>query len=113
MYIAALNTPWSLVIVPIIFTIVFLLSRYYLKAYRELARLISVTHSPIISNLGETISGATTIRTFNKQDKFISHSYKILNDNMNAEFFANGVRRWYGFRLELTLVTLIIFTSGF
>ena len=112
-YVAALNSPWVLIIVPIVFTILFLMLKFYMKTYRDLSRLESVTHSPIVSHLGETISGATTIRTFNKQKEFIERNYKILNENTNVVFYKNAIRRWFAIRLEIVLVTIIVFTSGF
>nr|QVT92353.1 ABC transporter [Salvia miltiorrhiza] len=44
---------------------------YYITSSRELTRLEQITKAPIIHHFSETLSGATTIRCFAKQDEFL------------------------------------------
>ena len=73
-----------------------------MKTYRDLTRLGSVTHSPVMTHLSETLSGATTIRNFGKEEDFIKAFYEKIKFNMNAEFWKTAVRRWFSVRLEIT-----------
>lgn len=84
-----------------------------MKTYRDLSRLESVTHSPIMNHLAETLSGATTIRNFKKEEDFIKMNYEKIDVNVNVNYWQGAVRRWFSIRLELTSKLIIIVTSGF
>ena len=108
--------PWIIIVLPFITGVVFTLMKFYMKTYRELSRLESVTHSPILTHLGETLSGSTTIRNYQKNDDFIEDNYSIMNTKFNAGFWRGAVRRWFVVRLELTgrlivVITLILMVS--
>ena len=112
-YVAALNTPWALCIVPVFLLLLALLLRYYIKTYREINRLASVTHSPLMNHLGETISGATTIRSFHKEDKFIHTNYRYLNIVTNVGFWRESLKSWFAIRIEVLSIIILGFTCGF
>jgi ATP-binding cassette, subfamily C (CFTR/MRP), member 1 len=105
---AALTNVWVLTIVPIMFLLTYILLKFYMNTYRELSRLGSVTHSPIINHFAETLSGATTIRNYNKKAEFIEIYYNIQNTNLNVEFWKLAVRRWFAIRILITSQLLII-----
>jgi len=62
--------PWVLILLPFVFLLVFKLFRYSISAFREVTRIESVSKSPILSFVIETLSGASTIRAFKKQSEF-------------------------------------------
>lgn len=69
--IAIFISPWIAIFFPIL---IFLVIRVYISsiaATKEVTRIESVTKSPLLSFLGETISGCSTIRAFNKKEEFI------------------------------------------
>ena len=108
--------PWIVIALPFIAGTVYILMKFYIKTYRELTRLESVTHSPILTHLGETLSGSTTIRNYQKNDDFIEDNYSIMNINLNAAFWKGAVRRWFVVRLEITgrlivVISLILMVS--
>jgi ABC-type multidrug transport system fused ATPase/permease subunit len=43
------------------------MTRHYLKASREMNRLLMIANSPVLNHFGETFSGLMTVRAFNKQ----------------------------------------------
>jgi ABC-type multidrug transport system fused ATPase/permease subunit len=56
--------------------------KFTIGSYCELNRLNSVTKTPILSHLGESISGNSTIRAFGKQKQFLEINYKDINNNI-------------------------------
>lgn len=112
-YVAALNTPWILVLIPFVALALLLLLRYYIKTFREISRLSSVTHSPLMIHLGETINGAGTIRAFKKGDIFVDCNNKFLNTITNVGFWRESLRSWFAIRIEFISLTILAFTCGF
>ena len=55
-----------LIIVPFMFAYLMYIFKFTIGSYREMHRLMSVMRSPILTHLGESISGNSTIRAFNK-----------------------------------------------
>lgn len=53
-------------------TNIYLLQRLFVKVSRQLRRLESASRSPIFSHFHETISGTSTIRAYQQQNRFIS-----------------------------------------
>nr|GEX66823.1 ABC transporter C family member 3-like [Tanacetum cinerariifolium] len=56
------------------------LQQYYLPSAREMARLGGVCKGPVIQNFSETISGSTTIRSFDQQSRFQDMNLKLNDD---------------------------------
>ena len=76
--------PWIALFFPIIFIFVRILYKYSISATKEVSRIESVTKSPLLSYIGETLSGTSTIRAYQKKDQFITNFYKLLNNNIVA-----------------------------
>ena len=53
-------------------------------AIRESVKLVSTTKSPLLSYLGESIAGSSTIRAYKRQQEFIDGYQAILNQNILA-----------------------------
>ena len=83
----------------------------YVATSRQLKRLVSVTISPIYSHFGETLNGVSTIRAFGLQNKFTSHSEKLVDTNISCTFSSIIVQVWLQVRLEV-LGNLIIFAAA-
>ena len=56
----------------------------FVRTARQLQRLESISRSPIYSHFGETITGATTIRTFGKVYEFIAQSEEKVDDHLKC-----------------------------
>ncbi|KAJ9552038.1 hypothetical protein OSB04_016083 [Centaurea solstitialis] len=86
------------------------LQQYYLPSAREMARLAGVCKGPVIQNFSETISGSTTIRSFDQQERFQGTNLKLNDDFSRPKFYAASAREWLGFRLDmLSSVTFAAF----
>ncbi|CAI2361005.1 unnamed protein product [Moneuplotes crassus] len=112
-FITALISPWSLISIPFVMISGAFLIRYYIRSFREMTRIESVTNSPILSNFGETITGATTIRCFKNQKKFIKTNYKLVDDNLNSFFWVNSLNIWFSIRLQYISSIMMIVSLGF
>ncbi|XP_074285610.1 ABC transporter C family member 3-like [Silene latifolia] len=75
--------------------------QYYIPSARELSRLIGVTKAPVIQHFSETISGATTIRSFNQEHRFCEASMELINSNSRPKFYGSAVMQWLSIRLDL------------
>lgn len=70
---------YLLIIVPFMFGYLLYIFQFTVGSYREMHRLMSVMKSPILTHLGESISGNSTIRAFNKTQQFHQRNYDDVN----------------------------------
>ena len=97
-------------LVPLI-GIFYFFASYYRASARELKRHEAVLHSSVISRLGECVSGASTIRTYQSQKRF-AKSLNTSIDSMNRSCYLSfAAQRWLSVRLDL-IGALLIFVVG-
>jgi ATP-binding cassette subfamily C (CFTR/MRP) protein 2 len=65
--VAVIAAQYILIPLPIILIAGILLYRYSIQTIRETARIESLTKSPLLSYISESLSGLSTIRSFDKQ----------------------------------------------
>lgn len=94
-------TPYVLIFLAPIFLIYTFIQRYFVATSRQLARMDSITKSPIFSHFSETIAGVSTLRAYACQNRFIQKMQKNMDDNNIYVFITNFADRWLGLRLEL------------
>ena len=75
---------------------------FQVSTSRQLKRLESVSRSPIYSHFGETLNGASTIRAFELQNKFILLSDAKVDGNQVCYYPAIIANRWLPVRLEVS-----------
>ena len=63
-----------------------ILQKFGIKSIRQLLRIDAVRRSPINSHLDESLAGATNIRAFNAQDRFIQKMNDIIDNSQSAYF---------------------------
>lgn len=63
--------PWVSVVFPFIVLITYYFFRKSIGATKEVARVESVTKSPLLNFLSETLNGSSTIRAYGNRDYFI------------------------------------------
>jgi len=108
-----------IVFIPVIATCI-LLQQYYIPSARELARLGGVCKAPVIQHFAETMSGSTTIRSFDQEARFKELSMKLIDGYSRPNFYTAGAMEWLCFRLNMlssitfafSLVFLISIPTG-
>ncbi|CAI9088257.1 OLC1v1022538C1 [Oldenlandia corymbosa var. corymbosa] len=95
------------VFVPVI-AICIWLQQYYISSARELSRLVGVCKAPVIQHFAETISGSSTIRSFDQESRFQDTSMKLIDGYSRPKFHTAAAMEWLCFRLDV--LSLITFT---
>ncbi|KAL2495980.1 ABC transporter C family member 3 [Forsythia ovata] len=94
-----------IVFIPVI-SICIWLQNYYIQSARELARLVGVCKAPVIQHFSETLSGSSTIRSFDQESRFCDTSMKLIDGYSRPKFHTSGAMEWLCVRLDmLSLVT--------
>ncbi|CAL5405396.1 unnamed protein product [Camellia sinensis] len=88
-----------IIFIPVIATCAWL-QQYYIPSARELARLVGVCKAPVIQHFAETISGSTTIRSFDQEPRFKELSMKLI-DAHSRPFYSAAAMEWLCFRLDV------------
>lgn len=74
--VVAINVWWLLFIFPISFLVIVWHISRSINSIRETARLFSVTKTPVVSFLNESIPGASTIRAYGRTEEFVQTSFE-------------------------------------
>ncbi|KAB1204955.1 ABC transporter C family member 10 [Morella rubra] len=99
---------WQVLIVsiPMIFLSV-RLQRYYFASAKELMRINATTKSSVANHLAESLAGATTIRAFQKEDRFFSKSLDLIDTNASPFFHSFAANEWLIQWIEIVSATVL------
>lgn len=86
--------------------------QFYLFTSRELRRLDSVSRSPIFAHFQETLTGVSTIKAYNQEDRFLFLNKHKMDSNMSAYHPSVSANRWLAVRLEFLGSLIILASSG-
>ncbi|KAF6206403.1 hypothetical protein GE061_017636 [Apolygus lucorum] len=101
-------TPWFITIAVPICTLYYFVQKFYRCSSRELQRLDSISRTPILSHLAESITGLETIRAFKQQRRFKTAMYHKLDCHTNAFLIANSATRWLGIALDYLGAVIVL-----
>lgn len=102
---------WIIFFVPVIVYLVYRVYSRSISAVKDVTRVESVSKSPLLSFLGETISGASTIRSYDKVDSFITRNMELLNNNILAAMWCESVPLWFAIRIDIISVFMMLIVS--
>ncbi|XP_071151903.1 multidrug resistance-associated protein 1-like isoform X3 [Mytilus edulis] len=105
------STPIFLAVVLPLAIVYYLMQKFYIPTSRQLQRLESTTKSPIFNHFSETINGASTLRAYKEQPRFIQESLDRVDKNISFYFTKIASNRWLGWRLEF-IGNLIVFSAA-
>ena len=86
---------YTLIYIPLIIIFGILLSKFYLIGARQLTRFEAMSHSPILNIISESIPGITTIRAFNKINKYLEKFHVKVNNSIKINHLTKGAFSWY------------------
>ncbi|KAL4579999.1 hypothetical protein LXL04_016171 [Taraxacum kok-saghyz] len=89
------------------------LQRYYIPSARELARLVGVSKAPVIQHFSETISGSTTIRSFDQINRFRDTCLNLIDNYSRPSLHVVGALDWLTLRLDMLSSLMFAFTLIF
>lgn len=87
--------------------------QYYIPSARELSRLVGVCKAPVIQHFAETISGSTTIRSFDQETRFCNTNMKLNDGYSRPKFHIAGAMEWLCFRLDMLSSVTFVFSLVF
>ncbi|KAF7102140.1 hypothetical protein CFC21_103324 [Triticum aestivum] len=85
--------------------------RYYLASAKELMRINGTTKSDLANHLGESISGAITIRAFEEEDRFFAKNLDLVDKNASPYFYNFAATEWLIQRLEIMTAGVLSFSA--
>ncbi|XP_045807083.1 ABC transporter C family member 3-like isoform X2 [Trifolium pratense] len=87
--------------------------QYYLPSARELSRLIGICRAPMIQYFEETISGTSTIRSFDQQSRFHETNMKLSDEFFRPMFNIAAAMEWLSFRIDILSSIIFAFSLIF
>ncbi|KAH7860034.1 hypothetical protein Vadar_008409 [Vaccinium darrowii] len=87
--------------------------QFYIPSARELARLGGVCKAPVIQHFAETMSGSTTIRSFDQESRFKELNMKPIDGHSRPNFYTAGAMEWLRFRLDMLASIIFAFSLVF
>ncbi|KAJ7926369.1 ABC transporter type 1, transmembrane domain-containing protein, partial [Mycena leptocephala] len=82
--------------------------RYYLSTSRELKHLDAVSKSPIFAWFSESLTGVSSIRSFNQQSIFIKANQRHIDRNQICYLPSISLNCWFSIRLEIVGGVIIL-----
>lgn len=109
----SISTPLFLAVMVPLAAGYYVIQVFYVATSRQLKRIESTTRSPIYSHFGETITGQSTIRAYEVQDRFTSDSELKVDYNQMMAFPSIVSNRWLAVRLEIVGSLVVLFSALF
>ena len=107
--VCAIFQPYCLILVPFIVVLGLFTMRYYLNCSREISRLESISRSPLLNSVNETVFGALTIRAFKLSNYFIEDFRRKADNFLKTRIFLVGIMNWYTLMLDFLSYMFIVF----
>lgn len=105
--------PYFLAVLAVAIPIYYFAQDFYRSTSREVARLNSITRSPIYALFGETLNGLSTIRAYGAMSSFEEDLMRRLDTNQRAYYVSITIQRWIALRLEVTSAFCVLASAFF
>ena len=99
-----------LIFLPLVLLLCFSVYFQFANALKEVTRLSSVTTSPVIRHVSETIEGASTIRAYNKIKEFEAQQNGFQDVNILMNYYKRALRCWLNIRLAFISMAIFFIT---
>ncbi|CAI4045668.1 hypothetical protein SKDZ_12G0420 [Saccharomyces kudriavzevii ZP591] len=105
------NMPWFFVFNMFLLVIYIYYQTFYIVLSRELKRLISISYSPIMSLMSESLNGYSIIDAYDHFERFIYLNYEKIQYNIDFVFNFRSTNRWLSVRLQTIGATIVLATA--
>lgn len=105
------NMPWFFVFNAFLLVIYIYYQKFYMVQSRELKRLTSVSYSPIMSLMSESLGGKAVIGAYNQYNMFIHYNQERIQNNIDCVFTYRSTNRWLSIRLQAIGAFIILCTA--
>lgn len=92
--------PWFLVLNTVLLLIFYYYQRLYVVLSRELKRMLSISYSPVMSLMSETLIGYMVINAYHQVDRFNFYNFQNIQNNIDFIFNFRSTNRWLSMRLQ-------------
>ncbi|KAK8031981.1 hypothetical protein PG990_001715 [Apiospora arundinis] len=99
---------WLLIGYPILFGVLWVLQKFYLRTSRQLRFLDLDAKSPIYGQFLETLGGLATIRAFGWQDDLVLRADERLDASQKPFYLLYSIQRWLNLVLDLIVAVVAI-----
>jgi len=111
--VALIVVKWVILLLPVLIYLLVRLYKRSISSMRETTRVESNTKGPLLSYMGETFNGASTIRAFQRQLDFLNTKDDLLNNNIVASRMVMGTQSWFSMRIGWISLTMLAFSTLF
>ncbi|KAL9225575.1 hypothetical protein vseg_001480 [Gypsophila vaccaria] len=73
---------------------------YYITTARELARMVGTRKAPILHHFSESMTGCSTIRCFNQEDRFHTKIMNLVNAYSRVTYHNLAAMEWLSLRIN-------------
>lgn len=80
----------------------------YTSINREVLRLKSISNSPIVSHLTETLQGLSVIRSFRQESRFFASQMAKMDESIKNQLVSCAASQWYNVRCSFGSVVVLI-----
>uniref|UniRef100_A0A8C9WC03 ABC-type glutathione-S-conjugate transporter n=1 Tax=Scleropages formosus TaxID=113540 RepID=A0A8C9WC03_SCLFO len=109
--IVLMATPFAMVVILPLTILYAFIQSFYVATSCQLRRLESVSRSPIYTHFNETVQGASVIRAFGEQPRFILEANSRVDHNQTSYFPRFVATRWLAVNLEFLGNILVLAAS--
>lgn len=105
------NMPWFFAFNAVLLVVYYYYQKFYMVQSRELKRLTSVSYSPIMSLMSETLGGKSVISAYDQFNMFIHFNQQRIQNNIDCVFTYRSTNRWLTIRLQAIGACTILGTA--
>jgi ATP-binding cassette, subfamily C (CFTR/MRP), member 1 len=105
-------SPYLIAALPILFAVVWLLQRIYVRTSRQIRRISLEATEPLINHFSESIAGLRTIRAFGWNNHFVSKAQVLLSDYTAPKYMTTIIQNWITNVLQLMVAGLTVTVVG-
>ncbi|OJJ95656.1 hypothetical protein ASPACDRAFT_1875772 [Aspergillus aculeatus ATCC 16872] len=103
---------WVAISYPVIFFVMFVLQKVYLRTSRQLRKMDLENKAPLYSQFMESLDGLATVRAFDWQEGLIRQNHEHLTRSQTPFYLLFCVQRWLGLVMDCLAAGFVLLLIG-